>query len=156
MNLPLRPSLMFAIASSLMLLPGLSACQAYPPGFAGARVGGAQGPAISGGSMPSVNALSVPICEVLVTSVAAPDKSFVNEDKFKIFLAAGEQKDVFMPALHDLTKPLAPGELDKEDRRMKVSAFGCKKEGYDWAADESATLFEKAVPFTDGQKLVFR
>jgi hypothetical protein len=39
---------------------------------------------------------------------------------------------------------------------MTVTAYGCKKDAYDWAVDESATLFQKTVTFDSSQKLVFR
>lgn len=106
--------------------------------------------------MPAINSMSVPICEVVVTSGSAPDKSFVNEASGKIFLAPGEEKDVFCPALHDLTKPTTTAELDKEGKHMNVTAYGCKKEGFDWAADESAVLSQQTnVTFDRSQKLVF-
>ncbi len=146
-------------AVPLLSLLGVTACWgagAYPPGFAGVTVGGnAHGPKQAGGSMPSVNSMSVPICEVVVTSVSEPDKSFVNDLDGKVFLSPGEQKDVFSPALHDMMQPTSADALAKEDKHMNVVAYGCKKEAYDFAADESATLFQQTVIFDSAQKLVF-
>jgi hypothetical protein len=146
------------LAAVLSLL-GVAACwggSAYPPGFAGVTVGGnPHGPVQTGGSMPSVNTLSVPICQVVVTAASAPDKEFVNDANGKVFLSPGEQKDVFCPALHDLMKPTTAAELEKEGKQMQVTAYGCKKEAYDWVADESATLFKQTLDFDRTQKLVF-
>ena len=145
--------------ASLLSLLGVAACwngSAYPPGFAGVTVGGnPHGQVQTGGSMPSVNTLSVPICQVVVTAASAPDKSFVNDANGKVFLSPGEQKDVFCPALHDMMKATSTAELEKEGKEMQVTAYGCKKEAYDWVADESATLFQKTLDFDRNQKLVF-
>jgi hypothetical protein len=145
----------FTSASLFSLLTVTACWGGYPPGFEGVTVGGSRGPVQTGGSMPSVNTMSVPICEVVVTSAAAPDKSFVNDTSGKVFLSPGEQKDVFCPALHDLTKPTTAAELEKEGKQMSVTAYGCKKQAYDWVADESTTLFQQTVTFDQSQKLVF-
>jgi pyruvate/2-oxoglutarate/acetoin dehydrogenase E1 component len=143
---------------SLLSALGVTACwnASYPPGFAGVMVGGNQhGPKQSGGSMPAVNAMSVPICEVVVTSAPAPDKSFINDNNGKVFLSPGEQKDISCPALHDLMQPTTMAELEKEGKQMNVVAYGCKKEAYEWAADESAMIFQQTgVTFDHNQKLV--
>ena len=69
-------------------------------------------------------------------TISAPDKSFVNDANGKVFLSPGA------------------AQLEKEGKQMQVTAFGCKKEAYDWVADESATLFQKTVDFDRSQKLV--
>jgi hypothetical protein len=127
----------------------------YPPGFQGLTVGGQpHGPAISGASMPAVNSLQVPICEVLVTAPAG-GKSFANDGTGgQVFLSPGEQKDVFAPALSDLTKAVSSAELEKEGKQMSVTAYGCKKEAYDWTVDESMTLSQQTVDFDRSRKLV--
>ncbi len=144
--------------SRLLPVLAVSACwggNAYPPGFAGVTVGGNRhGQVQTGGSMPSVNSLSLPICQVVVTAAAMPDKSYVNDANGKVFLSPGEQKDVFCPALHDMMQPTTMAQLEKEGKQMQVTAYGCKKEAYDWVADESVTLFQKTVDFDRSQKLV--
>lgn len=142
---------------SVVSLLGATACwnTTLPPEFANVKVGGNEhGSTMAGGSVPAVNTLSVPICQVVVTSASEPDKSFVNEDKGKVFLSPGEQKDVFSPALNEMLHPTSADALDKVDKHMNVAAYGCKKDAYDWAVDDAATLFQKSVTFDKGQKLV--
>ena len=103
--------------------------------------------------MTAVNSMAVPICEVVVTSASEPDKSFVNDLDGKVFLSPGEQKDVFSPAPHDMMQPTSADALAKEDKHMDLSPTAARK-AYDWAADESATLFQQSVTFDSSQKLV--
>jgi hypothetical protein len=112
-------------------------------------------PQMSSGSMPGVNAMSVPICEVLVTSASMPDKSFVNKSNAKAFLEPGDRKDISAPALHDLSAQLTADQLANEDKHMNVTAYGCKKEAYDLNPDESMVLSKQAVVFDHGQTITF-
>ncbi len=71
-------------------------------------------------------------------------------------MSPGEKKEVNSPALHDVSQPVTASELDKEAKEsMSVTAYGCKKDAYDWATDESATLSLQTIVFDRHQTLTF-